>query len=219
MGEHGGRPPYPIWGIIKKNICLLISCYFYTRMVGRRDLSILHTPLQIGLFAGKCSPVLCVSTPMLLWRKNTRLLEPSGLSFRTRRRRPVCQEAYALPCCAFRARRWKLSCKRMNGFLYSPARAFHFLSVIIKGVWGGAPWLRAALALFTTSFLSCKGVWGPAPPCFRMAFDLPLPPIPAKKDRAKALSFFFKNPEPSECSPASGSPCARRAGWRLGCRE
>ena len=65
----------------QKNICLLISCYFYTRMVGRRDLSILHTLLQIGLFAGKCSPVLCVSTPMLLWRKNTRLLEHSGLSF------------------------------------------------------------------------------------------------------------------------------------------
>ena len=115
-----------------------------------------------------CSPVNalpCCAFPHLCscGEKIPDCWNPAVCHFRTRRRRPVCQEAYALPCCAFRARRWKLSCKRMNGFLYSPARAFHFLSVIIKGVWGGAPWLRAALALFTTSFLSCKGVWGPAP--------------------------------------------------------
>ncbi len=187
-------------------------------MVGRRDLSILHTPLQIGLFAGKCSPVLCVSTPMFLWRKNTRLLEPSGLPFPHAAQEvglsgSICSAmlcvlrtamevilqtnewlpVFSRPCLSFSICYNKRGMGRRPMAKSRPCPFYHFLSILYGGM-------------------------GACPHVSEWPLTFPFPQSPQKKDRAKALSFFFKNPEPSECSPASRSPCARRAGWRPDCR-
>lgn len=44
----------------KKEQFLLL---FYTRLIGMQRLLDLHTPLEVGLSEGKCSPVLCPPVP------------------------------------------------------------------------------------------------------------------------------------------------------------
>lgn len=101
---------------------------------------------------------------------------------------------------------------------HCPLSSAFYLSY--KGVWRPRPHVHPC-PFYPISFLTCKGVWGAAP-CQPIALDLwpltfPLLKSP-QKNRACALSFALKNPVPSERSPVSRSPCARRAGWRPGCR-
>lgn len=145
-------------------------------MAGRRNLSVLHTALAVGLAEGKCSPALCLPhepSPYAVRFSIPEWQNGGDCQFRTRSRQSVWQRANVLPCwrgfvkygiqfpyphveascsamtiCIFRSKRYFKISMYILKYL-SPSHEFSSCIPLYRNIWGMglAPWLRKALDL------------------------------------------------------------------------
>ncbi len=81
-------------------------------MAGRRNLSVLHTALAVGLAEGKCSPALCLPhepSPYAVRFSIPEWQNGGDCQFRTRSRQSVWQKVNTLPfsACRFSIPEWR----------------------------------------------------------------------------------------------------------------